>query len=75
MLILSLCLFNGISTAAENLLITLRNLKIVQPFTVAVRSKARTVFARSNTAIVGLSPTRDIDVYLNLYSVCVVLFR
>jgi hypothetical protein len=32
------------------------------PITVAARSKAWTVFARSNTGIVGLNPTQGMDV-------------
>jgi hypothetical protein len=41
--------------------------------TVAVRSKAWTVFARSNTATVGSSPSRGIDVCVHLFCVCGVL--
>jgi hypothetical protein len=37
------------------------------PITVAERSKARNVFARLNTDIMGLNPTRGMDVCL--YSV------
>jgi hypothetical protein len=33
-----------------------------EPIAVAARSKARTVFARSNTAIVGSNPTAGMDV-------------
>jgi hypothetical protein len=33
-----------------------------KPIAVAARSKARTVFARSNTAIVGWNPTGGMDV-------------
>jgi hypothetical protein len=39
------------------------------PITVAARSKAWTVFVRSNTGIVGSNPTRGIDVCV--YSVFV----
>jgi hypothetical protein len=39
----------------------------------AALSKARTVFARSNTGIVGSNPTRSMDVCLRLFSVCIVL--
>jgi hypothetical protein len=35
----------------------------VMPIAVAERSKARTVFARSNTAIVGLNPTEEMCVF------------
>jgi hypothetical protein len=41
----------------------------LEPITVAACSKARTVFARSNTGIVGSNPTRDMDVCV--YSVFV----
>jgi hypothetical protein len=37
--------------------------------TLAARSKARNVFARSNTGIVDSNPTLDMDVYLSLYCV------
>jgi hypothetical protein len=46
-----------------------RDCKIFQPITVAVRSKALTVFARSNTEIMGSNPTGDMDVCV--CSVCV----
>jgi hypothetical protein len=39
-----------------------------QPITVAARSKAWTIFARSNTGIVGSNPTQGMDVCL-VYSV------
>jgi hypothetical protein len=39
----------------------------------AARSKARTVFARSNSGIVGSNPTQGMDVCVCLFSVCVVL--
>jgi hypothetical protein len=41
--------------------------------TVAARPKAWTIFARSNTGVVGSNATRDRDVYLRLLCVCVVL--
>jgi hypothetical protein len=43
------------------------------PFTVAPRSKARTVFARSNAGILGSNPTRGMDACVRLFCVCVVL--
>jgi hypothetical protein len=43
--------------------------KFHSPIVVAARSKARTVFARSNTEIVGSNPTRGMDVCV--CSVCV----
>jgi hypothetical protein len=59
MLILSLCLFHDTPTTSEHLLITLRNVIIPQLFTVAVRSKARIVFARNNSAIMGSRRTTE----------------
>jgi hypothetical protein len=44
---------------------------VIQPITVAARSKAWTVFARSNTGIVGSNPTQDMDVCMCFYSVFV----
>jgi hypothetical protein len=43
------------------------------PITVTARSKARIVFARSNTGIVGSNPTQNMDVCVRLFCVCVVL--
>jgi hypothetical protein len=43
------------------------------PTTVAARSKARTVFARLNTGIVGSNPTESMYVCVCLFCVCVVL--
>jgi hypothetical protein len=40
---------------------------------VGARSKALTVFARSNTKIVGLNFTRIMDVCVRLFCICVVL--
>jgi hypothetical protein len=43
------------------------------PITVAARSEAWTVFARSNTRVLGSNPTRGMDVCVRLFCVCVVL--
>jgi hypothetical protein len=43
--------------------------------TVAARSKTRNIFARSNIEIVGSNATRDMDVFLHLLYVYVVLNR
>jgi hypothetical protein len=43
------------------------------PITVAARSKAWTVFARSNAVVVGSNPTQGIDVCVRLFCICVVL--
>jgi hypothetical protein len=40
------------------------------PITVAARSEAWTIFARSNTGIVGSNPTQGMDVCLYLFCVC-----
>jgi hypothetical protein len=45
----------------------------VPPITVAARSKAWTVFARSNTGIMGSNPTQAMDVCMRLFCVCDVL--
>jgi hypothetical protein len=44
-----------------------------EPNTVAARPKAWTVFAHSNTGVVGSNPTRGMDVCVRLFCVCVVL--
>jgi hypothetical protein len=49
------------------------HLELVLPITVAARSKAGTFFARSNTGIVSLNPTRGMDVCVRLFYVCIVL--
>jgi hypothetical protein len=43
------------------------------PITVAPRSKAWTVFTRSNAGIVGSNPTQDVVVCVRLFFVCVLL--
>jgi hypothetical protein len=43
------------------------------PIIVAALSKAWTVFARSNTGIVGSNPIRVMDVCVRLFCVCAVL--
>jgi hypothetical protein len=40
------------------------------PITDGVRSKAWTVFSRSNTSFVGSNPTRDMEDYMRLFCVC-----
>jgi hypothetical protein len=44
-----------------------------KPITVVARSKAWTVFARSNSEIVGSNPTGGMDVCMCLFYVCVVV--
>jgi hypothetical protein len=48
--------------------------RYVVPITVAARSKAWTVFARSNAGIMGSSPTENMDVCVCLFCVCVLAF-
>jgi hypothetical protein len=43
--------------------------------TVAARSKAWTVFARSNAEILRSNPTRGMDVCVRLFCVCIVQCR
>jgi hypothetical protein len=43
------------------------------PITVAARSKAWTIFARSSTGVVGSNPARGMCVCIRLFCVCVVL--
>jgi hypothetical protein len=43
------------------------------PITVVAWSKAWTVFARSNTGIVGSNPTRGVDICVLLFRVCAIL--
>jgi hypothetical protein len=49
------------------------HLVVNEPITVTARSKASTVFARSNTGIVDSNTTRGMDVCVRLFRVCVVL--
>jgi hypothetical protein len=46
---------------------------LYEPITVAVLTKAKNIFARSNTGIVGSNPTRGIDVCMQFFRVHVVL--
>jgi hypothetical protein len=45
----------------------------MEPITVGARSKARTVFARSNTEVVGSNPTPGMFVCVRLFCVDVIL--
>jgi hypothetical protein len=45
----------------------------IEPITVAAGSKARTIFARSNTGVMDSNPTRSMDVCLRLICDCVFL--
>jgi hypothetical protein len=57
-------------------IIIIKIIKIIilhSPITVAVQSKAWTVFVRSNIWVVGSNPTQGKNVCVRLFSVCVVL--
>jgi hypothetical protein len=47
----------------------------VKPITVVARSKARTIFARSNTGIVCSNPPRDMDICVRLFCLCCSMCR
>jgi hypothetical protein len=49
------------------------NVVLILGITVAARSKAWTVFARSNAGIVGSNTAQGMDVCVRLFCVCVVL--
>jgi hypothetical protein len=49
-------------------------MEMFKPITVAARSKAWTVFFRSNTEIVGLNPNQGMDVCVLIFCVCAVLY-
>jgi hypothetical protein len=53
-------------------------LSLSMPVTVAERSEACTVFARSEAAIMGSNPTQDMDVwyvYMFILCLCCPVFR
>jgi hypothetical protein len=50
-------------------------LLLLLPVTVAARSEAWNIFARSSTGIMGSHPARGMDVCLRLFCVCVVPCR
>jgi hypothetical protein len=52
------------STSVWTILRRYQNLELI---TAAARSKARTVFARSNTVIVGSNSTQGMDVCMRLF--------
>jgi hypothetical protein len=47
---------------------------LFRTITVAARSKAGTVFARSTTEIVDSNPTQVMDVCVSLFCVCLVIY-
>jgi hypothetical protein len=53
----------------------LLQLIILEPITVAARSKTWNIFSHSNTEIMGSNAARGMNAYLLLFNVCVVLFR
>jgi hypothetical protein len=60
---------NGENYAARRFMRVVCRLAI----TVAARSKAWTVFARSDTGVMGSNPTRGMDICVRLFCACVVL--
>jgi hypothetical protein len=46
---------------------------LISAITMAAQSKAWTIFARSNTGVVGSNPTLGMDVCVRLFLVCAVL--
>jgi hypothetical protein len=60
---------NQISIYKDSLILVMATLDNHWPITVAALSKAWTVFARSNTGIVGSTPTEDMDVFVVLFCV------
>jgi hypothetical protein len=50
------------------------HMQIYVPIAVAAPSEAWTVFACSNTGVVGSNRTRSMDGYVRLFCVCVVLW-
>jgi hypothetical protein len=65
--------WNSLSSCANVGFSIKTQLRWSQPITVAARSKAWTVFARSNTGIVGSNRTRGMDICVRLFCVHVVL--
>jgi hypothetical protein len=47
------------------------SIELRKPITVAARSKAWTVFVRSNAGVVDSNPTQGMDVYVRLFCVYV----
>jgi hypothetical protein len=67
--ILYVCLVSIRATYPANLIL-LDVIILIGPFTVAERSKACTVFARSEAEIVGSNPTKGMDVWY-VFILCV----
>jgi hypothetical protein len=64
----------NISVKIPPILLQIR--KLLKPITIAERSEACTVFARSEAGIVGSNPTKDMNVScvcMRFFCVCVVL--
>jgi hypothetical protein len=67
------CCLSSVQCVIGSCRIRKRSLMGLQPITLAARSKAWTVFARTNTGIVGSNPTLCMDVCLRLFCDYVVL--
>jgi hypothetical protein len=61
---------NQVLTNDDNINILLKNTNISQPVPMAAQPKARTIFDRSNTGIVGSNPARGIDVCPRVSVLC-----
>jgi hypothetical protein len=64
---------NTLDSMKASLDLLSNDLTSFEPITVVARSKARTIFARAKTGILGSNPTRGIDVCVRLFCVCIVL--
>jgi hypothetical protein len=63
--VLNICTLNYWRSDVEEI----EAISLTMPIAVAARSKAQTVFARSNTKIVDWNPTGGMDVCVCVYSV------
>jgi hypothetical protein len=50
-----------------------RSVHVIKPIKMATLSTAWTIFARSNTGIVGSNPTQSMDICVRLFFICIVL--
>jgi hypothetical protein len=62
-------IFHGLHIFQNEFFAIFRSSLDLVPIAVATRSKVLTIFARSNTGIVGSNPTQGMDVCLRLFCV------
>jgi hypothetical protein len=67
---LSLCFMKDNISNRKNVINSLLLFKLIRPVSVLERSKASTVFGRSNIGITGSNPARGMDVCLRLSVLC-----